>query len=214
MIGVTAVIGYQYFDYVTRFIGMILSRLHFRLKRFGLSNIPEVPAVYVCTHTAWNDTLIILGSQRRRTRFFIQNIQQHSKWMTRLYMLLRVFLIPEIEPLENNKYCLNVIKKTLNRGISVCIFVDNPDVDEEIKRLMHSYSYQEILEETHYPIVSVRIEKGEKEREPAFFKRLFQKIHIPARIYFGPVHPGKGEPPVPFDEEADSDPDLATVPAV
>lgn len=195
MLGVTTVIGYQYFDYVTRFIGMILGHLHFKLNRYDYEPIPDMPALFVCNHKDWNDTLIVLGTQRRRVRFFIQNVQDHSKIMTRLYMLLRIFLIPEIEPLENNKYCLNVIRKTLNKGISVCIFVNNPNIEEEIEKLKHSYSYKEILEETPYPIISLKIEKGERAVTPRFFSSLFTKLHIPARIYYGPVHPGHGSIP-------------------
>lgn len=185
---VTVVIGYQFFDYLTRFIGMILSRLHFKLERFGIDNIPETPAVYVCHHTAWNDTLILLGSQRRRMRFFIQHEQEHSKLMSKLYRLLKVYLLPDIEPLENNKFCLDAIKRTLKKGISVCIFVNNPNIHEEIEKLKTSYSYKEILEETPFPIVCVRIEKGEKTKETRFFKSFTKKVHIPARIYFGPIH--------------------------
>lgn len=188
---VTVVIGYQFFDYVTRFVGMLLSRLHFKVERLGADNIPDTPAVYVCHHTAWNDTLILLGSQRRRMRFFIHNEQDHSKWMGKLYRMLRVYLLPEIEPLENNKFFLDAIKRTLNKGISVCIFVDNPQIHEEIEKLKTSYSYKEILDETPYPIVCVRIEKDEKTKESVFFKRFMSKVHIPARIFFGPIHPGK-----------------------
>jgi acyl-[acyl-carrier-protein]-phospholipid O-acyltransferase/long-chain-fatty-acid--[acyl-carrier-protein] ligase len=185
---VTLVIGYQFFDYVTRFVGMLFSLLHFKLERFGVDNIPDTPAVYVCHHTAWNDTLILLGSQRRRMRFFIHNEQNHTKLMSRMYRMLKVYLLPDIEPLENNKFCLDAIKRTLKKGISVCIFVDNPHVHEEIEKLKTSYSYKEILEETPFPIVCVRIEKDEKTHEARFFKRYMAKIHVPARIYFGPIH--------------------------
>lgn len=191
---VTIVIGYQFFDYVTRFIGMLLSRLHFKVERFGAENIPDTPAVYVCHHIAWNDTLILLGSQRRRMRFFIHNEQEHSKLMSKLYRMLKVYLLPDIEPLENNKFCLDAIKRTLKKGISVCIFVDNPNIHEEIEKLKTSYSYKEILEETPYPIVCVRIEKDDKVPRPGFFASFTSKIHIPARIYFGPIHAAQPEP--------------------
>lgn len=191
---VTIVIGYQFFDYVTRFIAMLLSRIHFRVERFGINNIPDTPAVYVCHHTAWNDTLIILGSQRRRMRFFIHNEQDHSKFMSKMYRMLKVYLLPEIEPLENNKFCLDAIKRTLNKGISVCIFVNNPNINEEIEKLKTSFSYKEILEETPYPIVNVRIEKEQTGKVAPFFKQTMSKIHIPARIYFGPIHAAQPKP--------------------
>lgn len=182
---VTLVIGFQFFDYLSRFIAMLLSRLHFKMSFQGQNNIPNTPAVYVCTHTAWNDTLLILGSQRRRMRFFIQNEQEHSSWMKKLYRLLRVVMAPSIEPLEDNPVCLSVIRNTLRKGISVCIFVNSEDICTEIERLKHAFAFQQILEENHYPMIPVAIEKGQKDKKSKFFTRLMEKFRVPALISFG-----------------------------
>ena len=185
---VTAVMSFQYFDYLTRFICSILSRLHFQTTLTGVDNIPSSPAVYVCTHIAWNDTLLMLGAQPRRMRFFIENEQDHSKWMKRLYRLLRVVMIPSIEPLENNKKCLDTIRTTLEKGISVCIFTENPDICGEIEKLKNCYSFTEILETTHFPMVPVAISKGEKLRKRSLFiTRLLRKFRVPAAVCFGSV---------------------------
>jgi acyl-[acyl-carrier-protein]-phospholipid O-acyltransferase/long-chain-fatty-acid--[acyl-carrier-protein] ligase len=185
-LAVTAIITFQYFDYLTRFIAMVLSRLHFRTTFVGKDQIPTGPAIYVCYHQAWNETLIILGSQRRRMRFFIEDEKHHySKWCLRLYHLLRVVLIPAPEPLENNALCLSAIRKTLDKGISVCIFVNEPDVLAEIEKLKHSYSFREILKETDYLMIPVVIEQGEKHKKPRFFKRLLNRFRVPAEITFG-----------------------------
>lgn len=186
---VTVLLTFQFFDYFTRFIGTILSRLHFRTIMSGEEHIPtDKPAVYVCTHTAWNDTLLLLGSQRKRMRFFIEHEQDHSKWLKRLYRLLRVVFIPEIEPFENNPECLNAIKKTLNKGISVCLFVNDRDVNHELEKLKNSFLVQEILAESQYPMISVYIEKGEKNKIPRFFRRLINKFRVPAALSFETVH--------------------------
>lgn len=182
---VTIVISYQFFDYISRFICMILSRLHFRCTFTGQNNIPETPAIYVCYHTAWNDTLLMLGAQRRRMRFFIEHEQSHTKWLTRLYHLLRIVRVPSIEPLENSQICLTVIKNTLKKGISVCIFVENSNIKEEVDKLKDSYSFCEVLEETDAPMIPVIIEKGFKDNHSRFFTRLMEKIHVPASINFG-----------------------------
>lgn len=181
-LGVVTIIGFQYFDYVTRFAAMVLSRLHFQTTFIGLDNIPDNPAIYVCHHQAWNDTLILLGSQRRRMRFFIEHEQDHTKWMKRLYQLLRVVLIPAPEPLEKNQECLENIKKSLNDGISVCIFVNDEDVGDQIERLQNAYSFQKNIP---YPLIPVLIEKGEKHKKSRFFKRLLNKFRVPAEICFG-----------------------------
>lgn len=185
---VTIVIGFQFFDYLTRFIAMILSRLHFKTKLEGIENIPgDLPAIFICTHTAWNDTLLILGAQRRRMRFFIQQEMDHQyRWIKRLYRLLRVVFIPTIEPLENNSMCVTAIKNSLKNGISVCIFVDNSDLTLEIDKLKQSDLFQEIHNETSgYAIIPVIIEKGEKHSQSAFLTRLLNKFRVPAAISFG-----------------------------
>lgn len=192
-LGITCLYTFLFFDYLTRFVGMILSRLHFKINFYGSDKIPETPALYVCTHTAWNDTLLLLGSQRRRMRFFIEHEQDHSKWLKRLYKLLRVVLVPEIEPLENNPQCLAAIKQALERGISVCIFTSEP-VEYEFEKLKHAALVREILRETHYPMIAVRIDKGTKHKKARFFRRLIDKCRIPATVSFEAIT-REGTPP-------------------
>lgn len=183
---VNTVMAYQFFDYLTRFIGMVLSRLHFKTTIYGNEEIPESATLYVCSHTAWNDTLLLLGSQRRRMRFFIENEQEHNKWLKFLYRLLRVVLIPEIETLEHKPACLKVIKDTLKRGISVCLFLNIQDL-AEFDKLKQAQIVRDILEGTSFPMLGVIIEKGEKYNRVRYFTRLFNKFRIPAAIAFEKV---------------------------
>lgn len=180
----TLIFSYQFFDYITRLIGMILSRLHFKISFKGQDKIPDTPALYICRHTAWNDTLLLLGAQRRRMRFFIEHEKEHTRCLKKLYQLLRVVLIPEIESLENSSDCLNAIKETLNRGISVCIFVDNENVEKEFQKLKHSELVQEMLQEKSYPMLSVHIKKEEKHKQCRFFCCLRNKFRVPAHLLF------------------------------
>lgn len=180
---ISVIYGYLFFDYVTRFVGMILSRLHFAIHFTGQENIPNNPALYICTHTAWNDTLLLLGAQRRRMRFFIEREQPHSPWLKRLYRLLKIVLIPEVESLENNAQCLSEIKKSLNRGVSVCIFIDGREVEKEFEKFKNANLVKEILREK-YSVILVRIEKGIKNKQSRFFTRLLNKFRVPAQISF------------------------------
>lgn len=199
---ITIVIAFQYFDFLTRFICSILSRLHFQTTYTGLENIPASPAVFVCSHVAWNDALLMMGAQRRRMRFFIEEEQEHSKWMLRLYRMLRVVFIPTIEPLERNQACLDTIKSTLKKGISVCIFSTNQDIRDEIEKLKHSFSFREILEQTHYPMIPVAIEKGEKDKKRSLLiTRLLKKFRVPAAISFGSMVCGPFQPHMANPEE-------------
>lgn len=186
-LGVMVAFSIQFFDYLTRFVASILSKLHFRTLFRGKENIPDCPAVYVCTHTAWNDTLLLLGSQRRRMRFFIEREQDHSRLLGRLYRLLRVVFIHDVKPLEQNQECLSAILATLKKGISVCIFIQNWDVDSEIEKLYQSSPFNQIIEEANYPIIPVRIEKGVKHPRFECLQRFFKKYRVPASIAFGGI---------------------------
>ena len=183
--GVMIAFTFQFFDYLARFIASILSRLHFRTLFHGQENIPDCPALFVCTHTAWNDTLLLLGSQRRRMRFFIEHEQQHSRWICKLYRLLRVVFIPEIEPLVKNQDCQEAIQKALRKGISVCIFIKSSDIYAEVEKLQQTPPFNHLLDTAKYPLIPVRIEKGTKENQFTLFKKLLSKFRVPASISFG-----------------------------
>ncbi|MBA2368384.1 MAG: MFS transporter [Candidatus Protochlamydia sp.] len=184
-LGMTLAFTFQFFDYLTRFIGSALSKLHFSTFFKGREKIPECPALYVCTHTAWNDTLLLMGSQRRRMKFFIEQEQDHSRWMRRLYRSLRVVFIPDIEPLEKNQQCLMAIANTLKKGISVCIFIQSWDIYSEVEKLHQASPFSQILEAANYPIIPVRIEKGIKHSRIQFFEKLLVKFRVPVSVAFG-----------------------------
>ena len=172
---------YLFFDFMTRFLGMVLCKLHFRLETEG--SIPEGPAIYIGPHTAWNDTLLLLGSQRRRVRFFTQ---EGSLPLQGFYKIFKTVQIPLIEPLENNRHCLLQIKKSLKRGVSVCIFTDPLKMQDVIEKMKHSDFFHEILDDAKYPIVPLHIEKGERLIESSFMEKIRKKLHCPAKMIFGP----------------------------
>lgn len=210
MLGVVALLSFQFFDYLTRLICSVLSRLHFNTVYHGLDNIPRTPAVYICTHSAWNDTLLILGAQRRRIRFFIEEEQDHTRWMKKLYRCLRVVIFPTLESLENNPSCLKKIQDCLRKGISICILTNNEDLNDEIEKLKTSYSFTEILDTTHYPLIPVLIEKGEKTKKRSpLLTRLLRKFRVPATISFGSMICGPFRPP----QTDEADEDLAALPS-
>lgn len=183
---VTVLVTFQFFDYLTRFVASILSKLHFRTAAYGKENIPDCPAIYICAHTAWNDTLLLLGSQRRRMRFFIEQEQNHSSpWLQKLYRLLRVVFIPDIEPLESNEHCLEAIQKLLKRGISVCIFVNHMDIFQEMEKFHQSKLFCQIIEGANYPVIPVQIQKGIKSPRFQFLQKFLTKYRVPASISFG-----------------------------
>jgi acyl-[acyl-carrier-protein]-phospholipid O-acyltransferase / long-chain-fatty-acid--[acyl-carrier-protein] ligase len=182
-------VTFMYYDHISRFIGMLLSTLHFKAKRIGNDLLPKDKAsLLICNHTAWNDTLLILGAQRRCVRFFIQDPKPHKKWFIYLYKLLRIVQLPTIEPLENNPNCLSSIQRTLERGISVCIFVKTEELQKTIQNLDRSYCFHTILSPKEFPFFAVWIDKSYKNIEKKPLKSIRERLRVPASIIFSPYH--------------------------
>lgn len=177
------IFGYQFFDYLSRFLSMLISRLRFSTTYVNREAIPDSPVIYVCTHTAWNDTLLLMGAQRRRMRFFIEQEQDHKRWIKKLYRLMRVVMIPPIEEMETNTQWLKLIDRMLSKGISVCVFVDDADVDGQIAHL--TQLLHQLKPDQQYVLVPVQIDKGEKLKQPKMFARLLRFVRCPACVTFG-----------------------------
>lgn len=177
------IISYQFYHYLTRFVAMVISRLRFSMSVTDQENPPNLPSVYVCRHTAWNDILLLMGAQRRRMRVFIEKEQEVSSiWLRRVYSLMRVIFIPEVEPIERNAKFAKLIKKQLEKGFSICILVEEKDVQEEVKVL--SEFFKTFMSEVDFVMVPVEIDKGEKEKEPRFFTKLGRIFRTPAQVTF------------------------------
>lgn len=183
---VTLGFAYQFFDYATRFVGMILSWMHFSTTIKGKENIPDESAIYVCHYTALHDTLLLLGAQRRRMRFFLkeEGSEHASKAIQRLYGLLRFVFIPSIVPFTKNEQVLSTISHAIQKGMSVCIFIDQKDVHAAIVKMQASPLFSSWLKESGVPMVPVVIEKGEKRGNPRVLTKLRQRLRVPALITF------------------------------
>jgi len=178
---------FQFFDYLTRFIGMLLSRLHFTTSVIQQEKLPNGPVVFVCSHHAWNDTLLLLGSQRRRLRFFIEEQKPHHSFMLFLYRFLRVVMVPAIEPIDRNEHCFAKMQSALKKGISVCIFVESGEIEHEVLKLKGSDSLSLFLRDNKIAVVTVRIEKGCSTvgSQLPLPKALKERLRVPASVIFG-----------------------------
>jgi acyl-[acyl-carrier-protein]-phospholipid O-acyltransferase/long-chain-fatty-acid--[acyl-carrier-protein] ligase len=157
----------QLFDHTTRFLCMILSRLHFNTQFVNQKVISDSPTIYICQHTAWNDTLLLMGSQRRRIRFFIEKEQEHTKVMKRLYHMLKIIFLPQLQPLKPA-----VINHYLEKGFSLCILTEASEAPDHLINL--------IRKTTDAPIVNVSIEKS----APPNPKPILSKFRVPATVTF------------------------------
>lgn len=171
------------YHHFTRYLGMLLAKLHYRMTITGNESIPhDKPSIFVCHHTAWNDTLLLLGSQRTPVRFFTEKVLDHSPFVKWLYSLLKIVSIPSIELIEDSAERMKQIRSSLRRGVSICLFVD-PSIDAaSMKRVLEQL--HQLREGTPYKVVNVELHKGEKLARTDRFRQLIEKIRVPATIEF------------------------------
>lgn len=178
-------ITWTIYHHFTRYLGMLFAKLHFRMTVTGKEAVPtDKPSVFVCHHTAWNDTLLLLGSQRTPVRFFSEHMHDHSPMIKRIYKLLRIVSIPSIEFIENDKEKVHQIYDSLRRGVSVCMFVDPSVQGEDLERIQ--FNLKQILTGTPFKVLHVELHKGEKVPRTDRFQELLQKVRVPATIEFAP----------------------------
>ncbi|MCB1213448.1 MAG: MFS transporter [Chlamydiia bacterium] len=180
---VIALFSYQFYDYLARFVAMTISRLRFSMEIFGSDGAADHPVVYLSEYKAWNDSLLFMGSQRRRMRIFVDAEQEAVRpWLKFLYRLLRIVFIPEVESIHRNAKCAKKITKWLSKGFSICILIEPERFDVESARLAEFF--RTFITDVDYSLIPVTIHKGEKEKHARFFARASRIFRTPAEVTF------------------------------
>jgi acyl-[acyl-carrier-protein]-phospholipid O-acyltransferase/long-chain-fatty-acid--[acyl-carrier-protein] ligase len=180
---VTSAISFSARDYLIRFLGMILSRLRFELTSIGEEAVPPgEAAVLVTPYTAWDDSLLVLGSQRQRIHFLIECKKGRSPWVRLAQRLLWVTTKPDLDPRTLDDNTWERITKNLRKGRSICILLQDADsakIDD------YSAAYRERLADTDYPVVSVKIQIDPKNvPDHGWLYRYLRRARTPALIQY------------------------------
>ena len=168
-------------DYAIRFIGMLISRIGFEVTVNGKEHVPAgVPTVLICPYHSWSDSFMVLGMQRQRIHFFVECRKGASLGLKMLRRFLKITTTPALDPENLNDKTAKRIRQALDKGRSVCIFLDQAS-DPLVEEL--TASYQEMLKETPYATVPVEITKNPKSYpDYGVFSRLLRIIRVPAAI--------------------------------
>jgi acyl-[acyl-carrier-protein]-phospholipid O-acyltransferase/long-chain-fatty-acid--[acyl-carrier-protein] ligase len=171
------------YHHFTRYLGMLLAKLHYQMTITGEEEVPaDKPSIFLCQHTAWNDTLLLLGSQRTPVRFFTEKVLDHSPLVKWFYSLLKIVSIPSIDLIEDDAERMKQIRNSLRRGISICLFIAPGTEGEALERVLESL--RQLREGTPYKLVNVELHKGVKCARTDRFRQLIEKVRIPATIEF------------------------------
>ncbi len=156
-----AVLGRQFKEFgheFWRLISFALSRAMYRIQMEGLDNIPASgPAVLVCNHLSYVDSIILFGTIRRRTRFIMEDIYYRIPVLNIAFKGART--IPISSPLKSRTTFLKAEQeavKALQKGELVFIFPEG-QLSPEGQMLPFKRGVMRILERQPVPVIPVAI---------------------------------------------------------
>ncbi|MEX2496922.1 MAG: MFS transporter [Woeseia sp.] len=145
-------------EFLIRFLAWILINTLYRVRAYGLENIPpEGPAVLVCNHVSYADAMIIGGTIRRPVRFVM-----HFKIfeIPLLKFLFKTAKAIPIAPAKEDEALLeeafDKIDRELRDGQVVCIFPEGAITrDGEIQRFRPGI--ERIVERYPVPVIPMAL---------------------------------------------------------
>ncbi|MDP6524734.1 MAG: acyl-[ACP]--phospholipid O-acyltransferase [Kiritimatiellia bacterium] len=112
-------------DFLVRFVVVVITRLVYRVKIYGLDNLPSSgPALLVSNHVTWVDALLISATQQRRIRFIMSRQIYEGLLLKPLFRLMGVIQISADDPPRRVVASINEARAALNDGSLVCIFAE------------------------------------------------------------------------------------------
>jgi 1-acyl-sn-glycerol-3-phosphate acyltransferase len=181
--------------FALRFIIWMLSHTMYRVKHYGLQNIPdEGAAVLVCNHVSYVDALLIAGSCRRPIRFVMDAEIFKSPFLGWFFKTAQA--IPITSKHQNEKVYMGAFDKiaqALNDDELVCIFPEGKLTRTgEINEF--KTGIEKIIERTPVPVVPMALQglwgsffshEGGKAlaKRP---KRFWSRVHLICDSSFSP----------------------------
>lgn len=146
-------------EFVLRFVTWILGHTLYRVKHQGFDHIPEEgPAVLVCNHVSFVDSMLIAGAVRRPIRFVMDRRIYHTKGLHWLFKVAKTIPIcPQHEDPEVFEDAFKQIKQVLDEGEVLCIFPEGKLTRDGNINVFKS-GINRILQESPVPVVPMAIQ--------------------------------------------------------
>lgn len=144
-------------DFFVRFIFVLITRCVYRLRVVGAGNIPvEGPALLVCNHVSWVDSLLLSATQQRRIRFLAWRKVYEKRWLNPIMRLFGVIPISSDDTPKKIVTALREARAALDDGWLVCIFAEGA-VTRTGNLLSFKSGFERIVQGTNYPIIPVYV---------------------------------------------------------
>ena len=181
-------------DFFVRFIGMIIIRSVYAIRRVGLEHLPrEGGGLLVANHVSYVDALVILASQQRRVRFLIERSIFEAHPLRRLFQLMAVIPVSSDDHPKRLVHALRRAREEMDKGFLVCIFAEGALTRTGQMRPFKG-GLEHILRGSSYPVIPVylgglwgsrfsRYESLILSRKPRL------RLRYPVTLAFGPPLP-------------------------
>ncbi len=142
-------------DFLIRFVGLIVTRILYRLTIIGRDNVPlEGGALLVGNHVSYVDAALVGATHQRRIRFLMAREYYNHPWFNWLFKLMRTIPVDQRDNPRDIVRALKEARKAIEDGYLVCIFAEGEltrtGAIMEFKRGM-----ERIVQGTGCPIIPV-----------------------------------------------------------
>jgi acyl-[acyl-carrier-protein]-phospholipid O-acyltransferase/long-chain-fatty-acid--[acyl-carrier-protein] ligase len=146
-------------DFFVKFVVMYLVRGWYRLRVYGIENLPtDRPALLVCNHVSLIDAILVVSSQQRRIRTLMsRNVYDRANWFIRKTVdLAGVILIQDTDGPKKLVASLKKAREALDEGFLVCIFAEG---GLTLSGMMRPFKpgFERIIKGSEHPIIPVYI---------------------------------------------------------
>jgi len=176
-------------DFLVRFICIVLTKLCYRIKVFGIENVPADKGVLlVSNHVSWVDPLFLGATQQRRIRFLMDKKFYRIWWLKPICKLMRVIPISAEDPPKKIITALKQARLAMDQGFVVCVFAEGAITRNAMLRSFRG-GFERIMKGTDYNVVPVYIGGAWGSifsyRHGKMLSRLPKKFPHPVSVHFG-----------------------------
>src|SRR6201981_164980 len=111
-------LGHSIREKIFRSGASVLVRIFYRVRRFGLENLPEGGFLLLPNHMSYVDAVVLQLACPRPIRFVVHESIYQIKWLTPIFKLVEAIPISNVRAKEALRHSVDRIKK----GEIVCIF--------------------------------------------------------------------------------------------
>ena len=180
-------------DFLIRLIVILLTKLIYRIKVYGLDNIPtEGGILLISNHVTWVDSLLLSATQQRRIRFIIERQYYDSKWINWLCRLMKAIPISASDPPKKIIQSIRQARQAMEEGAIVCIFAEGA-LTRTGMLLEFKAGFERITKGTDYAIVPAYLGGAWGSVFSHYYGRLLstlpKKVPYPISVHFGKPMP-------------------------